>query len=81
MQPQSDNRRWIHTLQRSDQPKVAPERAMHYGVAEASAKVLVQTLPADFGERLHEHKVLSTPGLNEGLEQTDRAIEDWEQSL
>ncbi len=78
---ENDNRRWVHSLQRTGQHKVAPERAMHFGVGEGPVKVLVKKLPSDFGERLHEQKVLATPGLDDGLDQADRAIEDWESSL
>jgi len=37
--------------------------------------------PPDFAERVRQQRALTTDGLDEGLKDTDKLIEDWKQSL
>lgn len=57
------------------------QRAIHFGVAEAAPRVTLKKLPADFAERVREVMILGTPGLDEGLEHSDKVIDDWKKSL
>ncbi len=77
----TDTRHWAQSLQHAGHPRVAPERAMHYGVAEGRQGLAVHKLPADFAERIYEEKVKRTPGLAEGMEHVDKVFEDWKRSL
>jgi hypothetical protein len=80
-QAQTDIRDWAHSVQRTDTPEIARERAMHYGVRENRAGITLKQLPADFAERVYQQKVLTTPGVAEGFDHANKLIEDWKQSL
>lgn len=74
-------REFSRSIQRAQPLGIAPQRAVHYQVAEREGSVRMIQLPPDFAERVRQAKVLETPGLDEGLEESDRLIEDWKQSL
>jgi len=77
-----DIRDWANSVQRTAAPeKIAPERAMHYGVRENRAPLPVKQLPADFAERVYEEKVKGTPGIADAMERVDQVFEDWKRSL
>lgn len=78
---EADNRRWAQSLQRAERSQSAPERAVHFDLAESGSVVALKKLPADFAERVYEQKVLTSPGVSEGFDAAAEAIENWKQSL
>lgn len=72
---------WAQALQGNRYSAPTPERAVHFDMGEAAPHTALKKLPANFSERLHEHKVLTTPGVAEGFAHASKVIEDWKQSL
>lgn len=73
--------RWAHSIQGTKYRAPTPERAVHFDMREAAPHVTLKALPADFAERVHEHKVLTSPGVAEGFEHANEIIEGWKKSL
>jgi hypothetical protein len=73
--------RWARSLQGTNYSAPTPERAVHFDMSEAAPHVKLKKLPVDFAERVHEHKVLTTPGVAEGFEHANEIIEGWKNSL
>lgn len=60
---------------------LAPERAIHFGLLETGSRTTLNQLPADFAERVHEQKVLTSPGVAEGFDHATEIIEGWKKLL
>lgn len=73
--------RWALSLQGTRYSAPSPERAVHFDMREDAPSVTLKKLPIDFAQRVHEHKVLTTPGVAEGFEHANRIIEGWKNSL
>lgn len=71
---------WTASTERAES-KRAPERAHQFGLTESGSRLTLKQLPPEFAERVRQAKVLATAGLDEGLEHSDKVIEDWKKSL
>ena len=74
---------WGRSTQKAHHPQRSALRGIHrHGLIEpGTRKVELKQLPPDFAERVREQRVLTTAGLDEGLEHTDEVIEGWKKSL
>lgn len=82
VQTKANTPRWARSLQRVERPATTPVHGHHRGAAvERGSRVVLKKLPKGFADHLHEQHVLTTPGVAEGFDRANEAIEDWKQSL
>lgn len=73
---------WMTATQRLERPALEPIRGHHRATAiESLPATRLRRIPKDLGDRLREQAILSTPGVAEGFDEANAAIEDWKRSL
>jgi hypothetical protein len=71
---------WAEPTQRSSARSALRGAHRLTGTEPGSRTVAIQ-IPEGLAQRIYEQHVLSAPGVAEGFEHANKAIEDWKQSL